>query len=208
MPRLRPAVGMTRQPAYICAATHTIRLQVLTSLRLCCNASRFTLVNVDRQVQVQEKNRRTLIDGRFAAPGDRYTGKPGSIVRPGTGVVRKTSAPKRVLIVEDNLDSVHTLALLLADMGHPVEYAIDGYAGLEAARRFRPDFVFLDLGLPGMDGFEVCSQIKKHPDLQRTRVIAVTAFAQDEYLARSRAVGFELHLVKPVPLWLLEELLG
>jgi CheY-like chemotaxis protein len=54
----------------------------------------------------------------------------------------------------------------------------------------------------------VCEKIKKDPDLKGTRVIALTAFGQDEYLARSRAVGFELHLVKPVPVWLLEELLG
>jgi len=129
-------------------------------------------------------------------------------VRSGAGVIRKTATPKRVLIIEDNLDSVHPLACLLTDMGHSVEYAINGYAGLEVARRFRPACVLLDLGLPGWDGFEVCRQIKKDPELQGVRVIAVTAFSQDEYVARSRAVGFELHLVKPVPVWLLEELLG
>ena len=159
-------------------------------------------------MHVLEENRHAVVHGRFATPGNRYTGKPGSIVRPSTAAVRKTAAPKRVLIVEDNLDSVHALAYLLADIGHHVEYATDGEVGLEAARRFRPDFVLLDLGLPGMDGFEVCSRIKQDPDLRRTRVIALTAFSQDEYLARSRAVGFELHLVKPVPVWLLEELLG
>jgi CheY-like chemotaxis protein len=163
---------------------------------------------VQVQLQVQELFRRVVADRRFAAPGNKYTGKPGSMVRPSTGVVKKTTAPKRVLIVEDNLDAVHALALLLADMGHHVEYAINGYVGLEVARRFRPEFVFLDLGLPGMDGFEVCGEIKRDPNLKGTRVIALTAFGQDEYLAKSRAVGFELHLVKPVPVWLLEELLG
>jgi CheY-like chemotaxis protein len=165
-------------------------------------------MGMDRQVQVQENHHRATVGGRFAAQSNKYRGKPGTMVRPGTGVVKKTTAPKRVLIVEDNIDSVHALAFLLADMGHTVEYAINGYVGLEVARRFRPDFVFLDLGLPGMDGFEVCTEIKKDPTLPRTRVIALTAFGQDEYLARSRAVGFELHLVKPVPVWLLEELLG
>lgn len=159
-------------------------------------------------MQVQEKTRRAEVDGRLAATGSKYPGKPGSMVRSSTGVVKKTTAPKRVLIVEDNLDSVHALAFLLADMGHYIEYAINGYVALDVARRFRPDFVFLDLGLPGMDGFQVCVEIKKDPDLKRTRVIALTAFGQDEYLTRSRAVGFELHLVKPVPVWLLEELLG
>jgi CheY-like chemotaxis protein len=159
-------------------------------------------------VHVEERSRRTVVDGRFAVPGKKHSGKPDAALRPGTGVVKKTAVPKRVLIVEDNLDSVHALAFLLADMGHHVEYAINGYVGLDVARRFRPDFVFLDLGLPGMDGFEVCREIKKDASLKGMRVIALTAFGQDEYLARSRAVGFELHLVKPVPVWLLEELLG
>ena len=163
---------------------------------------------MDRQVQVQGRNHRAVISGRLAASGSKYSGKPDLIVRSGAGVIRKTATPKRVLIIEDNLDSVHALACLLTDMGHSVEYAINGYAGLEVARRFRPAFVLLDLGLPGWDGFEVCRQIKKDPELRGARVIAVTAFSQDEYVARSRAVGFELHLVKPVPVWLLEELLG
>jgi CheY-like chemotaxis protein len=151
------------------------------------------------------------LGGRLAAAnrGLAFThGKPAQTALTGFRVVKRTSAPKRVLIIEDNLDSVHALTFLLADMGHDVEYAINGYAGIEMARRFRPDFVLLDIGLPGLDGFEVCSRIKKDADLQRTRVIAITAFAQEEYMFRSRAVGCELHLVKPVPVWLLEELLG
>ena len=123
-------------------------------------------------------------------------------------VVKKTIAPKRVLIIEDNLDSVHALALLVADMGHIVEYAINGYVGLEVARRFSPDIVLLDIGLPGLSGYEVCGRIKKNPELQKIRVVAVTAFAQDEYRARSMEAGCELHLVKPVPIWVLEEVLG
>jgi CheY-like chemotaxis protein len=160
------------------------------------------------QVQVLEQKHRAVIDGSLAAADKKDAGKPGSVVRPSSSVARKTRAPKRVLLVEDNLDAVHALAFLLADMGHQVEYAINGYVGLDVARRFHPDFVFLDLGLPGMSGFEVCGEIKKDASLKGTRVIALTAFGQDEYLARSRAVGFELHLVKPVPVWLLEELLG
>jgi len=157
---------------------------------------------------VQGRNHRAVINGRLAASGSKYSGKPDAIVRSGAGVIRKTATPKRVLIIEDHLDAGRALASLLIDMGHSVEYAINGYVGLEVARRFRPAFVLLDLGLPGWDGFEVCRQIKKDPELQGARVIAVTAFSQDEYVARSRAVGFELHLVKPVPVWLLEELLG
>jgi CheY-like chemotaxis protein len=66
----------------------------------------------------------------------------------------------------------------------------------------------LDLGLPGMDGFDVCTRIKQIPDLQHTCVIALTAFSQDEYRVKSLAAGCELHIVKPAPVWLLEEILG
>jgi CheY-like chemotaxis protein len=133
--------------------------------------------------------------------------KPGSTTSSGT-VVKKTTVPKRVLIIEDNLDSVHTLALLVTDMGHVVEYAMNGYVGLDIALRFLPDFVLLDIGLPGLDGFEVCRRIKSKEILAHTRVIAVTGYAEDAYRARSRAVGCERHLVKPVPTRVLEELLG
>jgi CheY-like chemotaxis protein len=117
-------------------------------------------------------------------------------------------ASRRILVVEDNLDSVHSLALLLRDMGHNVEYAINGYAALDIARRLRPEIVFLDLGLPGMDGFEVCRRIKQEPGLDTVRVIAISGYAQDEYRHRSQAAGCELHLVKPVSPQFLVSLLG
>jgi CheY-like chemotaxis protein len=76
------------------------------------------------------------------------------------------------------------------------------------AGRFHPDFVLLDLGLPGMDGFEVCREIKRDPTMQRTRVIAITAFSQAEYRTRAAEAGCELYLVKPVATDVLEDLLG
>jgi CheY-like chemotaxis protein len=125
-----------------------------------------------------------------------------------TSEARKTADPKRVLIVEDNIDAVRSLAFLVRDMGHFVEYAINGYVAIDIARRFMPDIVLLDLGLPGMDGFDVCRKIKSAPGLARTRVIAITGYAQDEYRMRSRAAGCEMHLIKPVPTGVLEQLLG
>lgn len=121
---------------------------------------------------------------------------------------KRTLAPKRVLVVEDNLDSVHSLVLLLQDMGHQVDYAINGYAALAIAQKMRPNFVFLDLGLPGLDGFEVCRRIKTDPGLQNVRIVALTGYRQEEYKTRSMDAGCELHLIKPVSPRVLEDLLG
>jgi CheY-like chemotaxis protein len=128
---------------------------------------------------------------------------------PGASSIGKRSVdPKRVLVIEDNLDAVHSMVLLLRDMGYEVEYALNGFAGIEAAWNFRPDFVLLDLGLPGLDGFEVCRQLRQELGLAYCRVIAITGYAEDEYRFRSKAAGCELHLIKPVPARVLEELLG
>lgn len=124
------------------------------------------------------------------------------------GFAKKTANPQRVLIIEDNLDSVHSMVALLREMGHVVDYAINGYAGVEAAMRFRPDVVLLDLGLPGLNGFDVCNRLKKVQGMEGTRFIAVTGYTQDEYRIRAKAAGCEMHLIKPVPPRVLEELLG
>jgi two-component system CheB/CheR fusion protein len=93
-------------------------------------------------------------------------------------------------------------------MGHKVEYAINGWVALDVARRFRPQFVFLDLGLPGMDGFELCRRIKKEPGLESARVIALTGYGQEEYRRRSSEAGCELHLIKPFDPKFIEGLLA
>jgi two-component system CheB/CheR fusion protein len=111
---------------------------------------------------------------------------------------RVSAYPKRVLIVEDNLDSVRALAALVADMGHLVAYAINGYAALEIGSRNRPEVVLLDIGLPGMDGYELCRRMKVALGFENARVIALTAYGSPEDRARSAAAGCELHLVKPV----------
>ena len=114
---------------------------------------------------------------------------------------------KRVLIIEDNPDAARALAMLVADMGHATEYATRGASALAVAKRFRPDVVLLDIGLPDVDGFEVCSQLKADPELMRVRVIVITGYAQDEYRIRAKAAGCDVHLIKPTPARVLEELL-
>lgn len=112
--------------------------------------------------------------------------------------VSYTYHPRRVLVVEDNLDSVRALAALIADMGHKVKYAINGVAALDIAERWPPDFVLVDIGLPGMDGFDLCRRFRANPAFDGARLIALTAYGKDEDREKSRAAGCELHLVKPV----------
>ena len=107
------------------------------------------------------------------------------------------SRPQRVLVVEDNLDQVHTLAMLLRLDGHEVDFAINGYVAIDVAERFRPHVVLLDLGLPGLDGYDVCKWLKRHPGLEQTRVIAVTGYGSEADRERARAAGCEHHLTKP-----------
>jgi DNA-binding response OmpR family regulator len=108
-----------------------------------------------------------------------------------------STRPRRVLVVEDSLDSLHSLVVLLRGEGHQVEFAINGYAAITVAKKFRPEVVLLDLGLPGLSGFDVCSRLKSEPEFEGIRIIAVTAYGSEEYRVRSRAVGCDLHVVKP-----------
>ena len=114
----------------------------------------------------------------------------------------------RIVVVEDNLDQVHTLAMMLREMGHAVDFAINGYVAYDLVRRFRPDTVIVDLGLPGMTGYEVATQIRKDPELHAVRLIAFTAYADKAYRDRAMAVGFDDYHVKPVDPRLLYALFG
>lgn len=114
----------------------------------------------------------------------------------------------RIVVVEDQLDTVHTTAMLLREMGHTVDYAINGYVALDVIRRFRPDFVLLDLGLPGMDGFQVCEQIKSDPELRGIQILALTAYSDPESRQRAKRVGFDGYHVKPLGLDTLGALFG
>jgi CheY-like chemotaxis protein len=104
----------------------------------------------------------------------------------------------RVLLVEDCQETAWAQASLLRLLGHDVYVAHDGPGALEALQRHRPGVVFLDLGLPGMDGFAVAQVIRQQPDLNAVRVIALTGSTQPQYIERARAIGFDGYLVKPV----------
>ncbi len=106
----------------------------------------------------------------------------------------------RILLVDDNRDHVHALAALLTGFGHLVDHAYDGVSAVAIAKRFRPDIVLLDLGMPGKNGFEVCAELKKAgPAASRLTVIALTAYNNSDYRQRAEEVGFDDYVVKPPP---------
>ena len=106
--------------------------------------------------------------------------------------------PRRVLVVEDNADAREVLRMALTLDGHEVHEAADGPGGLEAALRLRPDVVLVDVGLPGLDGYEVAQQIRANERGSRMLLVALTGYGQAEDRRRALAAGFDVHLVKPV----------
>ncbi len=115
---------------------------------------------------------------------------------------------RRVLIVDDNVDAAESLAQLLKCNGHEVETAYSAAAALDCLERGCPEFVLLDIGLPELDGYQLAGRVRAIPRLSTTRLIAVTGYGQAEDRLRTRAAGFDDHLVKPVDLPALERILA
>ncbi|MCC2971924.1 PAS domain S-box protein [Massilia sp. IC2-476] len=115
---------------------------------------------------------------------------------------------RRVLVVDDNGDAAESLALLLQAAGAEVRTARDGPAGLEAVRQMTPHAVLLDLGMPGMDGFEVARRLRADPANAALVLVALTGWGQAEDRRRTQASGFDHHLTKPVDVDLLLDILG
>jgi PAS domain S-box-containing protein len=116
-------------------------------------------------------------------------------------------SPRRILIIEDNPIGARSMRMFLELAGHTVEVAHNGLTGIEAARRFRPEVVLCDIGLPGMDGYGVAQALRKEPGLNGSLLIAVSGYAQDEQRHRGEA-GFNAHIMKPVEFSKLKELLA
>jgi PAS domain S-box-containing protein len=114
----------------------------------------------------------------------------------------------RVLIVDDNADLAQSTAELLKLSGHDVQTAYDGPSAIEAARAYRPDVILLDIGLPGMDGFDVAGRLRQEQELENTVIIAISGYAEKVDRSRSREAGFDHHLVKPVDFNILLTLLA
>jgi two-component system, sensor histidine kinase len=116
--------------------------------------------------------------------------------------------PRKVLLVDDNADAVAVIAAWLKRAGHEVHEARDGVAAAALARRVRPDIVFLDLGLPGLDGLGVARQLRSDPNLSRTRIVAMTGSGREDDRQAAHEAGFDQYLLKPIDLDFLRSLLG
>jgi PAS domain S-box-containing protein len=114
---------------------------------------------------------------------------------------------RRVLVVDDQPDSTDSLALFLRLRGHEVHTASDGPGALEEFGRCQPEVVFLDLGLPGMSGYDVARRLRAMPAAREVRLVAVTGYGTEADRERTRAAGFDVHLAKPVDPLAVEELL-
>jgi len=132
-----------------------------------------------------------------------------------TLVPKSTSVPpppshnkRRILVVDDNLDGAESLSMLLGLAGHATRTAHNGPDALTAAAEFKPEVVFLDIGLPGMNGYEVARKLRSAPDFASTTLIALTGWGSEDDKARARAAGFDFHLTKPVDAAQVQSLLG
>ena len=120
--------------------------------------------------------------------------------------MNKTFEPRRVLVVDDNLDYVRSMTQLLRAMGHECSFAINGTVALDVARLFKPDTVLLDVGLPDGDGRLLAAQLRREPGLPEMRIACVTGQAEADP-ARSIESGCDAHFLKPVDPALIENLL-
>jgi CheY-like chemotaxis protein len=115
--------------------------------------------------------------------------------------------PLRILIVDDNHDAADLLQQLLEMMGHAVKIAHDGREAVRMAGEFRPDLGLFDIGMPGMNGYELARAIREIPELRKTVLVAVTGWGAKEDRERSREAGFDHHLTKPIDFEMLNELI-
>ncbi|HEX5041501.1 MAG TPA: PAS domain S-box protein [Candidatus Polarisedimenticolaceae bacterium] len=156
------------------------------------------------------------VEARSEGPGKGSTfrvalpveaGIPEVVAAPGPALPI-ASSPRRILVVDDNQDGAESLCLLLKLAGHETALAFDGVDALETAERFRPDLVLLDLGLPGLNGYEVCRRLRAQPWGKGMTVVALTGWGQEADRRRSEDAGFDGHLVKPMDLKALAALLA
>ncbi len=117
------------------------------------------------------------------------------------------SAPLRILVVDDTYSAAFVLSRLLEKLGHEVETAVDAMAAIEVVVRSKPDVVFSDIGMPGINGYELARRLKKMPEMDGAMLVALTGYGQDSDRLDSDLAGFDRHLVKPVSMQALRDVL-
>lgn len=126
----------------------------------------------------------------------------------GTGAPEQAAARRKVLVVDDNHDAAETLAMVLEMGGHEVLLAHDGHAALELAALHQPSVVFLDIGMPGLNGYDTAARMRALPGGARRTLVALTGWGSEGDRARSLSAGFDSHLTKPVEIGAVEGLLA
>jgi len=127
---------------------------------------------------------------------------------PGDTPVEPSDARRKTLVVDDNRDSADSMAAFLRLLGHEVQTASDGIEAIEAAERFQPDIILMDIGMPRLNGYDATRRIRQQPWGEKIIIIALTGWGQDADRERSRAAECDAHLVKPVSLSDLSKLLN
>lgn len=165
-----------------------------------------------RLVELQGGSMRAASDG--LGKGSTFTVRLPMVPGPTTGASKPSTAQphnqpqgSRVLVVDDNVDLVTMLSGSLRHKGYLVLCAYTGPEGLLAAEQWLPDIVLLDIGLPGLDGYEVARRLRKNPATAHARLIALTGYGQDSDIALTQEAGFDAHLVKPYAFDALEKLM-
>jgi two-component system, chemotaxis family, CheB/CheR fusion protein len=132
------------------------------------------------------------------APFGTLAGAPGTCKKSEGGRTMHSHGPIRVMLVDDHIESLISIARLLRVLGYDVRVAPDGPRALASAERFHPEAALIDLSLPGMDGFTIARRLRAMDWARRSLLIAMTGWESDEYTQRTREVGFDAHLVKPL----------
>ena len=159
-------------------------------------------------VRSEGRNRGSEFTVRLPAAASPATSGTSSRVSANAAPQSPSPAGLRVLVVDDNRDVADSTASIMRMNGCDVHVAYDGKEALESVQRLRPDAVLLDIGLPAIDGYLVAEHIRAHPENLRTMIVAVSGYGQDQDRLRSKSVGFDYHVVKPIDPTVLAGLVG
>ena len=131
-------------------------------------------------------------------------GQGGQVTAKAAAAENQASPSFRILVVDDNEASAKTLGWMMESLGHKIELAYTAKTALSIAHEFKPDIILLDIGMPDMNGYELCQHMRRDPVLKNAVFIAQTGWGQDQHMQRSREAGFDFHLIKPISFEILQ----